>query len=74
MSVIGIWGNQADRLKPEQWVNVWLVDHDYQAEFFGTCQVKDLETFTEDSAPLEDFGLEPVDPEGNLILIKEAMR
>ncbi len=74
MSIVGIWGSQANRLKPEQWVNVWLIDNGYWAEFFGTCQVKDLEELTQDSAPLEEFGLEPVDQDGNVILIREAMR
>ncbi len=70
----GIWGDEAYRFKPEQWINVWLIDEHNQANYFGCCQVRNLLNTIGDSAPIDEFGLEPIDPDGNLIPVEEALR
>jgi len=52
----GIWGDQAKELHPEQWVSVYWLNAWDAAEYYGTCQVKDLEAIA-DGEPLENFGL-----------------
>ncbi len=63
----GIYADEADKLHPEQWVNVYEIDVTGRAIFHSSCQVKEL-----DLDDPEEYGLEPTDEYGNLISLKEA--
>ena len=41
MKVKGVYADE-HQLPPEQWVNVWRINHWGNAVFHSTCQVKDL--------------------------------
>lgn len=71
MRINGIGAEEAYRFNPQQWVNVWFLK-ERDCEFYGTCQVSELNDFLKD-ADIEDFGLEPIDPAGNVITVKEAL-
>lgn len=57
----GIYADEADRLHPEQWVNIYHVDFMGEAIFHSSCQVKDLNL----DDP-EEYGLELTDENGNV--------
>jgi hypothetical protein len=59
----GIYADKADQLHPEQWVNVYHLFLN-RAIYQSSCQVKDLD-FDEDDA--DEYGLELIDEDGNLI-------
>jgi hypothetical protein len=63
----GIYADEAYRLHPEQWVNVYSLDVFGRAIFHSSCQVKELNL----EYP-EEYGLEPTDEYGNLMSFKEA--
>jgi hypothetical protein len=63
----GIYADEADKLHPEQWVNVYELDMCGRATFYCSCQVKEL-----DLDDPEEYGLEPIDEDGNLMSIKEV--
>jgi hypothetical protein len=63
----GIYADEADKLHPEQWVNVYQIDVCGRATFYCSCQVKEL-----DLDDPEEYGLEPIDEDGNLISLKKA--
>lgn len=63
----GIYADEADKLHPEQWVNVYEIDVCGRAIYHSSCQVKDLNL----DEP-EEYGLEPTDEDGNLMSVKEA--
>lgn len=65
--IIGLYADEAHRLKSDVWVNDWEIDGDGRAEFYGDCRVEDLDV--SDS----DYGLEPVDEEGNAIALENAL-
>jgi hypothetical protein len=56
-----IYADEADKLNPEQWVNVYHVDFMGEAIFHSSCQVKDLNL----DKP-EEYGLELTDENGNV--------
>ena len=58
----GIYADEADRLHPEQWVNIYHQGFMGEAIFHSSCQVKDLNL----DEP-EEYGLELTDSYGNLI-------
>ncbi len=62
MKIKGIYADEADKLDPEQWVNVYRIDSAGEASYDGYCQVKDLKL----DYP-EEYGLELVDENGNLM-------
>jgi hypothetical protein len=49
---------EANRLSPEQWVNIYELSQTGDAEFYDCCQVADLDL----DDPLE-YGLELIDAE-----------
>ena len=55
MQIQGVWGDQADQLAPEQWVNVWE-NTTTGLEFYCTCQVAELGELA-----TEDYALEPIE-------------
>lgn len=63
----GIYADEADKLDPEQWVNVYHLDFLGKAIYHSSCQVKELNL----DEP-EEYGLEPTDEYGNLMSLKEA--
>jgi len=67
----GIWGDEADRFHPEQCVNVWLVHVWQAAEFYCSAQVKDLPELMADH---DEYGLEPIDEDGTVIAVVEAVQ
>ena len=58
----GIYADEADRLDPEQWVNVYQINSIGRAIYHSSCQVKEL-----DLDNPEEYGLELIDEDGNLI-------
>lgn len=64
----GIYADEADKLHPEQWVNVYQIDVTDGAIYHSSCQVKELNL--DDS---EEYGLEPTDEDGNLMSVKQAL-
>jgi hypothetical protein len=65
----GMWYAERDRLHPEQWVNVWAIDCACEARYFETYQVKELDSLAQDG----DWGLEPVDGDGQPMAVKVAL-
>ena len=57
----GIYAEDADRLNPEQWVNVYYLMISNKAIFHSSCQVKDLKLDNP-----KDYGLELTDEYGNV--------
>jgi hypothetical protein len=64
----GIYADEADKLNPEQWVNVYEIDVCGRAIFHSSCQVKEL-----DLEYPEEYGLEPTDEDGNWMSLFEAL-
>jgi hypothetical protein len=60
----GIYASEADKLHPEQWVNVYRIDFMGKTIFRSSCQVKD---FKLDSP--EEYGLELTDEDGNVMSV-----
>ena len=65
--IIGLYADEAPRLRPDVWVNVWEI-FDGRAEFCGDCQVKDLDVGD------SDYGLEPIDEERRAIALEDALK
>jgi hypothetical protein len=59
----GISATEANRLPPEQWVNIYELTLTGDAEFYDCCQVKDLVDLKDPS----EYGLELIDEEGRVI-------
>lgn len=57
----GIYADEAYLLHPEQWLNVYEIDVCGKANFYCTCQVKDLEG--ELNGSLDEYGLELIEEE-----------
>jgi hypothetical protein len=58
-----IYADEADKLNPEQWVNIYHLDFMGKAIFHSSCQVKDLNL----EYP-EEYGLELTDEDGKVML------
>jgi hypothetical protein len=67
----GIYGDESHLFSPEQWVNVYVNQCD-RAVYYSTTQVKYLKQ--EPDYDLEDFLLEPVTEDGEVMSVKEAMK
>lgn len=65
----GIYADEADKLYPKQWVNVYHIDFMERAIYHSSCQVKELNL----EYP-EEYGLEPIDEDGNLMPLKEVIK
>jgi hypothetical protein len=65
----GIYADEADKLHPEQWVNVYHLDFMGRAIFHSSCQVKDLNL----DEP-EEYGLELTDEDGNWMSVKDLVK
>lgn len=63
----GIYADEAHKLNPEQWVNVYYLMLNDKAIFHSSCQVKELNLDNP-----ENYGLEPTDEYGNLMSQLEA--
>jgi hypothetical protein len=65
VDIEGTWADEADKLDPNQWVSVVLVNQPtslLMSEFCGVCQVKNITLFLAqktDEAPLDEFLLVP---------------
>lgn len=57
----GVYADEAYKLHPEQWVNVYSIDVFDRAIYHSSCQVKELNL--EDP---EEYGLELVDEDENV--------
>ena len=64
----GIYADEADKLYPEQWVNVYKIDVCGRAIYHSSCQVKEL-----DLDDPEEYGLEPTDEDANLMSLFDAL-
>jgi hypothetical protein len=64
----GIYAGEADKLHPEQWVNVDQINVCGRAIFHSSCQVKEL-----DLDNPEDYELEFTDEYGNFMSLFEAL-
>jgi hypothetical protein len=67
--VKGIYGDEYQQFKDEQWVNVYRRDCTDRAIYYATMQIDDLK-WRDD--PLEDFLLEPVTEDGEVMSVEEA--
>ncbi len=68
MNIKGIYADEADKLDPEQWVNIYRVYNEVRPIYHSSCQVKDLKL----DYP-EEYGLELVDEDGNLMRTHESV-
>ena len=64
----GIYADEAYKLNPDQWVNVYYLMLGYKAIFHSSCQVKELNLDNP-----EDYGLELTDEYGNLMSVKQVL-
>ncbi len=69
MSIKGIYGDESHLFSPKQWVNVYVNQCD-RAIYYMTCQLEDLENNDE----LEEFLLEPINEDGEIMSVAEAKR
>ena len=67
MSIKGIYGDESHLFSPKQWVNVYVNQCD-RAVYYCTTQVK----YLKDIDDIEDFLLEPVTEDGDLMTVTEA--
>ncbi|MCA6521756.1 MAG: hypothetical protein IM596_07855 [Pseudanabaena sp. M051S1SP2A07QC] len=70
MSIKGIYGDECHLFSPEQWCNVYV--NQCELPYYSTTQVKYLEH--QPDYDLEDFLLEPINEDGELITVAEAMK
>lgn len=57
MSIIrGVWVEDAHKLQPLQWVNIWDVNCAGECTYYATCQVIDAPSYDLD----DDYALEPI--------------
>ncbi len=64
-----IFATEANRLSPEQWVNIYEFSPTGDAEFYDCCEVKDLVYLEERS----EYGLELIDV-GKVIPVGEVLK
>ncbi len=67
----GIYSDESHLFSREQWVNVYVIQCD-RAIYYSTTQIKYLED--EPNYDLEDFLLEPITEDGDLISVAEAIK
>ena len=60
---------EANRLRPEQWVNIYELSLTGDAEFYDCCQVADLNL--EDAS---EYGLELIDEAGKVMPVGESLK
>ncbi len=73
MKIRGIPAVEANRLEPDQWVNVWQFNIWGKLEFYADCQVRYLNQYVDfDEHDIDDFVLEPTTKDGNPIDFKGA--
>lgn len=74
-TVVGITADLAAEFTPEQWVNLYQIDPiqgESQIHYRGKHQVKDLTVVLIDQSPAQ-FVLEPLDEQGNIISVQQAL-
>lgn len=74
-TVVGITADLAGEFDPEQWVNLYQIDPiqgEAQIHYRGRHQVKSLSTMLADQS-LAQFVLEPLDEQGNIISVQQAL-
>lgn len=64
----GIYGDEYEKFHSEQWVNVYANECD-RAVYYATTQVKHLKELDD----LDEFLMEPITEEGELMTVTEAM-
>jgi hypothetical protein len=72
--VRGITAELAQEFHPDQWVNVYQFDPelgDQKLCYRGRCQIKHL-THLMGNLPLDQFALEPLNHEGQVISVQQA--
>ena len=68
--VKGIYGDEYKQFKGDQWVNVYRRDCMDRAIYYATMQIDDLKW--EEDEDLEDFLLEPITEDGEVMSVEEA--
>jgi hypothetical protein len=74
-TVHGILADLADELSPEQWINLYQLDPvegEAHLHYRGKYQVKELPQILA-NASLTDYALEPLDEQGNVISVQQAL-
>lgn len=74
-TVVAITADLSDEFSPEQWVNLYQLDPvqgEAEIHYRGKYQVKDLSVVLADRSPAQ-FVLEPVDGQGNVISVQQAL-
>lgn len=73
MNINGIPAEEAHRFHPEQWVNVWLMDYgSNEVSYYCCSQVWNLGQAI-GNHDTEEFVLEPVTEEGEVMGLQEAI-
>jgi hypothetical protein len=74
-TIHGITADMAEELNAQQWVNLYRLDPalgEQQLHYVGKYQVKDLSTILANNN-LSDFAVEPLDEQGNVISVQQAI-
>lgn len=81
-TVYGVTAELADEFSPQQWVNLYQLDpglEEAELHFWRKCQIRDIPAIlagsfcTGDHAFLSNFALEPLDEQGNVISVQQAL-
>jgi hypothetical protein len=74
-TIYGITADLANEFSPEQWVNLYQLDPvlgEEELHFWRKCQVKEIPDVL-GSAALSRFAVEPLDDQGNVISVQQAL-
>ena len=72
MSIKGIYATEWQKFQPDQFVNIWQVSYEDKLNFYCEGKSSDIGEILSDK-DLEDFVLEPVDEEGNVMPLAQAI-
>ncbi|MFM7423622.1 MAG: hypothetical protein ACKO7W_01245 [Elainella sp.] len=73
-TVYGVTADLAKEFHPHQWVNLYQLDptnREQELHYLGRYRVKDLPSQIAEQA--DGFALEPVDEQGNVISVQQAL-
>jgi hypothetical protein len=68
----GISASEWQKFQPDQFVNIWQVSYEDKLNFYCEGKSSDIGEILSDK-DLEDFVLEPVDEEGNVMPLAQAI-
>ena len=78
LKIKGAYGSERHTLKPNTWVNIWLIDYTGAcSEWLDCLRVSDLTDewlSKQESKDWDDYGLEPCNEHGELIKLNLAFK